>query len=485
MKIAKLQIIIIFLLGLRSLSVAQFPDTTWTRAFGSVGYDYGRDIANAKDKGYIICGEVIDYSFGSRQLYLVRIDENGDTLWTQTYGNEWSDRGHGVCCLYDDGFAAIGYTAPNGNNGFDIFVVRTDSQGDALWTRHYGGVNNEMGKAIVQTEDGGFALFGATDSYGAGQLDMYLVKIDSLGNQLWHETYGGSNIDYGLDIKQTNDGGFILAGSSRSFTPPMNEMYLVKTDASGNVEWQEHYGYSNKEEATAVIQAPDNGFVAAGRRMTYSFHEQIYVIKTDVMGGLVWEITYGGIRVDWAHDIIQNMAGNYIVSGFTASIGYPCTDIILLSINDSGDVLGNWIFDYYGYESGESILESDYGEYVIAGYTSYNWENGFDVFALKTRVNFTDIADNNTQLPVDSFLRNYPNPFNASTTIKFGLPEAGPVTVSIYDILGRKVETLMQGEQPAGYHQVVWDAGKRSSGMYFYRIEAGDYAETKKMVLLK
>lgn len=475
----------ILLFGLTSFSYAQFPDTIWTNTYGLIGYDYGRDIALAKDKGYIICGEFMDYYGANIQLYLIRIDEDGDTIWTRTYGDYWADHGYAVTCAGDSGFAAVGYTTPNGDNGFDVFVVRTDLTGDTLWTRHYGGSGNENGKAILQTDDGGFVFIGATSSYGNGQYDMYLVKIDPLGNQLWQRTYGGNDIDYGLDVKQTNDGGFILAGSCRSFTPPMNDMYLVKTDASGYAEWTQHYGYSNLEEAKAVVQTVDDGFLAVGRCMTYDSHEQIYMVKTDALGNQQWDLLYGGTDLDCAFDIIPNVAGNYVLTCATVSYQYQSREILLMVINDDGDIIGNWLFDYGTYEGGQSILESDYGEYVIAGYVTFQDENRFDVLAMKIEPLFTGILDDDEIIPADLSLQNYPNPFNASTTVSYSLPGEAEVSICIYNLLGQRVAILFEGTQQAGEHSISWDASGFPSGIYFARLDAGGNSQNVKMVLLK
>ncbi len=227
-----------------------------------------------------------------------------------------------------------GLHIPTGVGSGDVYLVKTDSLGDTLWTKTYGGNYPDYGLSVIRTPDGGYIITGATLSYGAGSWDVYLLKIDSLGNTLWTKTYGGGEGDEGWFLSPTSDGGFIITGYTESYGAGHADVYLIKTDSLGNV---------------SGVREPDN----------------------------------------------------YIL---------PRTFILS---------------------------------------------------------------------------QNYPNPFNSSTEISYTLPKDSQAKIEIYNILGRKVATLVDGKQKAGIRSVRWNAQELGSGIYLCRLKAGEYSKTMKTILLK
>jgi hypothetical protein len=166
---------------------------------------------------------------GYYDFYLVKIDSLGDTLWTKTYGGSSSDRAYSVQQTADGGYVVAGYTSSFGTGLNDFYLVKTDSQGDTLWTRTYGGDGDDIARSVQQAADGGYVLAGSTESFGAGNSDFYLVKTDSQGDTLWTRTHGGSSHENANCAQQTTDGGYIVAGYSYSFGAGEYDFYLVKT----------------------------------------------------------------------------------------------------------------------------------------------------------------------------------------------------------------------------------------------------------------
>ena len=174
---------------------AQIIDTVWTKTFGGDVNDYGYSVQQTDDGGYIIVGNINDW-LGLRMgdVYLIKTDYLGDTLWTKTFGRINSEVGHSVQQTTDGGYIVGGATSSEDTtiHIYDVYLIKTDSLGDTLWTKTYGGDGLEEGLSVQQTTDGGYIVVGETSSYGAGNTDVYLIKTDSLGDTLWTKTYGGA-----------------------------------------------------------------------------------------------------------------------------------------------------------------------------------------------------------------------------------------------------------------------------------------------------
>ncbi|UCE67082.1 MAG: T9SS type A sorting domain-containing protein [Candidatus Zixiibacteriota bacterium] len=464
-------------------------DTIWTRTYGSTYSDFGYSIAAAKRDGFIVTGKMYDDSAGSTQLCLLRCENNGDTLWLRTYGGNGLDCGNSVQFTMDSGYVATGETNSFGAGYNDVYLVKTDGYGDTLWTATFGGPEYDRGNSIIQIDDGGYAIVGATESFGYGQMDVYLIRTDHEGNLLWQRTFGGDDIDYGECIQHSNDGGFIISGSTRSFSGMWNDVYLIKTDIDGNMQWQRTYGLYEREVGFSVKQTFDGGYIIAGSMMTYGNLKDIYVIKTDANGDTVWTRILGGPDEDIAYSVIQSPDGSYFITGFTYSYGFGASDIFLLHVGQYGDMLGMRTYGGDRTDIGYSIVESDPGEFIIAGAT---WSFGSgpyhaDLYIVKVRPFFTDIDNNELlQQPFSiNVFNNYPNPFNAKTTIEFALAAPGDVELTIYDITGAKVKELVSAHMVAGKHSVEWDASGCGSGTYFAKITTGIGSKTLKMVMIK
>jgi len=206
-------------------------DTLWTRNYGGSSFDRGWSVQQTSDGGYIVAGET--WSFGnSDQVYLVKTNAGGDTLWTRAYGGAGYDEGYSVQQTQDTGYIVAGYTNSFGN-GDQVYLVKTNDSGDTLWTRTYGGAVSDMGYSVQQTQDGDYIVAGHTTSFG-NSAQVYLVKTNASGDTLWTKTKGGMNDEMVRSVRQTQDGGYIVAGRSNSFGNGDQQVYLIKTDANGS-----------------------------------------------------------------------------------------------------------------------------------------------------------------------------------------------------------------------------------------------------------
>ena len=244
--------------------------------------------------------------------------------WNKTYGGTGGEVARSIVLTTDGGYAITGNTFSYGAGSSDFWLVKTDSVGNVQWNKTYGGTGWDEAWALVQTTDGGYAIVGYTDSYGAGMNDFWLVKTDSNGNPQWNQTYGGMYDEWARDLVQTGDGGYALAGETESFGPNGNagDFWLVKTDSAGNVQWNKTYGGIECDVASALIQTADDGYAVAGFTFSSGFgSHDAWLVKTDSSGNAEWSLACGGASGDFATSLVQTAEAKYVMAGFTNSYG--------------------------------------------------------------------------------------------------------------------------------------------------------------------
>jgi len=259
----------------------------WERIYGGSNKDRGEAVAQTTDGGYIIVGATRSFGAGADDVYLIKTNAYGDTLWTHTYGGSGGDWGYSVAQTKDGGYIIVGTTFSFGAGGPDIYLIKIDAYGDTLWTRTYGGKIVEFGYSVAQTKDGGYIIAGETWSFGAGAPDVYLIKTNAEGDTLWTRTYGG---DRAYSVAQTTDGGYIIVGETESIGAGKSDVYLVKTNSEGDILWTRTYGGSGGDRGYSVAQTIDGGYIITGRTKSFGASKMdVYLIKTDSLG-------YSGIR---------------------------------------------------------------------------------------------------------------------------------------------------------------------------------------------
>ena len=313
-------------------------NTVWTQTYGGSANDRGYSVQQTSDGGYIIAGVTESFGAGYYDVYMIKTDSSGDIIWTQTYGGLSDDVGRSVQETSDGGYIIAGWTRSFGDVTVDVYLIKTDSSGDTLWTQTYGGSNIETGYSVQETSDGGYIIAGYTNSFGAGDSDVYLIKADSYGDTLWTQTYGGLYDDSGRSVQQTLDGGYIIAGYTNSFGAGQNDIYLIKTGPTGNTLWVQTFGGSASELGYAVQQTSDGGYIITGRTASFGAgYSDVYLIKTDPSGNIHWTQTYGGSDNDHGYFVQQTSDGGYIIVGLTESFGAGEDDIYLIKT----DIINN------------------------------------------------------------------------------------------------------------------------------------------------
>lgn len=467
-------------------------DMVWTASFGGLLNEDGFAGCVTSDGGYAVLGSTFSYGAGDYDLYLLRLDSAGDTLWSATYGGPDTDQGFDIQQTADGGFILAGKTRSFGAGDADVYLVKTDFLGGEIWTRTFGDTGRDEGWSVRQTSDLGYIIAGKTNSRGAGADDFYLIKTDSAGDSLWSRTFGGANGESATAVRATLDGGYIVFGTTGSFGSGYSSMYAVKTDAGGDSLWTAAYGGDKSDLGQAVELTPDGGFIFAGATASYGAgYSDMYLVKTDPSGAPEWERFYGGAEDDRAYSVQVAPDGGFLVAGRTQSYGAGQYDMYAVRTDPVG--LPNWSETYGGVKSDYSRMALTHPDgFVLVGYTYSFSAGGSDAFLVKLRdTQATWVADFDDLLPRNFELaQNYPNPFNLSTLIEFGVDRRDDFALTVYNILGQEVRRWRLGSLPSGTHAVTWDgldeSGREvSSGVYLYRLSTESQQLTRKMILLK
>ena len=353
------------------ISSAELGHTNWNKTYGGFRIEVAYSVIQTSDGGYAIAGYTTTYGAGKHDFWLVKTDSTGNLEWSRTYGGpESNEEAYSVIQTSDGGYLIAGEKS-DGDGEEDFWLVKTDSSGNLEWSRTYGGSGGDVARSVIQTSDGGYVIAGYTNSYGAGGFDFWLVKTDSAGNIEWSKTYGGPEWDLAKGpVIQTSDGGYVMAGYTRSYGAGEGDFWLVKTDSAGNLEWNKTYGGPREEVAYSVIQTSDGGYVMAGYTESYGagIHD-FWLVKTDSAGNLEWSKAYGGPKVDVAYSVVQTSDGGYLIAGYTNSYGAGGFDFWLVKTDSSGNI--EWSRTYGGPKSDEarSVIQTLDGGYAVVGLT--------------------------------------------------------------------------------------------------------------------
>jgi hypothetical protein len=342
----------------------------WDKTYGGADYEIAYSMVQTSDGGYALAG--ITLYVGGSDFWLVKTDADGNIQWSRTYGGTNDDRAYSVVQTSDGGYAITGYTASFGAGWWDFWLVKTNSFGGIQWTRTYGGTSNEEAKSVIQTSDGGYAIAGSTASFGAGFYDFWLIKTDSAGNIQWNKTYGGADYEEAHSMVQTSDGGYAIAGRTWYFGTGSADSWLVKTDAAGNMEWNKTYGGADYEEAYSMVQTSDGGYALAGEINFGGEYADVWLVKTDSSGTMLWNGTYGGVYDDRAYSVVQTSDGGYALAGFTYSFSVgsptygdawliklaPMHDVAITDVTPSKTIVGQ------GYSLNINVTVENQGDYT-------------------------------------------------------------------------------------------------------------------------
>ena len=495
--------------------------TMFQKTIGGAKNDVASSIIQISDGGYIIAGETNSFGVVNRDAYLLALDSLGNLLWSKTCGGGAEDYALALVNTPEGGYLFGAHTASFGHGAHDFYLVKTDGAGDTLWTKLYGGVAPDGIYSLEKTIDKGYILAGHTSSFGAGGHDFYLIKTDSNGDMIWTRTYGGAGSDALRSIKFLEFLGtpsYVMVGETTSFGAGEKDVLIIRINGQGDTLWAKTFGGNSDDYALGVLdsQNPDLSIIVAGHTNSFGFGGMdIYVTKIDSSGEILWSKTYGGVGNEYAYSIARALDGGYIIAGSTTSFGAGEKDVYLIKINSKGDLLWARTFGGPANEVAWSARQSTDGGYIIAGSTTSFGTGAKDIYVIKTDANgfsqceglntntlsgeaptITSVAEiitssgggimsSSTSIvgdakPVDLVIcdivdnlsiveeqiRVFPNPFSKSTLVEFDY-KSGNYTFSLYLATGQ----LLLEINDINTGQILIDKNDLASGLYFFRLK--------------
>ncbi|MGB6606374.1 MAG: hypothetical protein WBF28_01010, partial [Atribacterota bacterium] len=375
---------------------------TWDKTFGGNGEDMGFSIIQTKNGGYAIAGYAIfprkekkdDWRSklgyiilekSKRQdFWIIKLDKNGNKEWDEVFGENGPDIANSIIRTKDGGYAVAGFIWTIYAEKQDIWIIKLDENGNKEWDKTFDKDKNDVAYSIIQTKDGGYAIAASTGFKLWGEANCWVIKLDAKGNMEWDKNFGGIGWDEIYSIIQTKSGGFIAAGSSWSKGAGRGDIYVVKLNKRGDLVWDKTFGGSDYDDARSIIQTDDGGYAVTGFTVLEDTGDRdSWVIKLDKDGNKVWDKTLGGTSEDWANSIIQNKNGDYVVVGWTKSMGAGKTDIWIVKLNKNGDLLWDKTFGGSENDEAHSVIQTDDGGYAVAGWTKSKGAGNSDVWVLK------------------------------------------------------------------------------------------------------
>jgi hypothetical protein len=488
---------------------AQSPSIEWAKCYGGTDVDYSNCVAVTNDGGYIITGISASHdgdvgnNYGSYDYWLVKTDAAGNIQWEKNYGGSDDETAYYVIQTSDHGYLIAGHTFSNdidisGNHGLsDFWILKTDTVGNLIWKKSIGGSAFDYAQTIQQTNDGDYIIAGSSASNGSnvtgnnGGYDYWLVKINSSGDVQWEMCYGGSVSEFGYaGAQQTTDGGYVIAGETSSNDSDVTgyhdtgDYWIVKTDSLSNIQWQKCYGGSEEDLPYSMKQTRDGGFIIAG--ITYSHDGDVtgnydmsgstadcWIVKTDGAGTIQWQKSYGGSDEDEALSINEINSGGYIIAGFTMSNdgdvsgNHGNADFWVIRIDSAGNLLWQKCLGGSSVELATSIQKATDGGYIVCGATQSNngdvignpGVNG-DIWAVKLSPDPIGISELNSQISdlTAQLNGNY-------LRLSFSSPDAKSCHLILSDITGRNLFNNKISSNP-GLNKIQLQTGELANGIY-------------------
>ncbi|MEF3245435.1 MAG: copper amine oxidase N-terminal domain-containing protein, partial [Caldisericaceae bacterium] len=312
---------------------------TWAKTYGRKSDYYAYSIQKTLDSGYIVCGKTSSFGAGGDDIFVLKLNSNGNVLWAKTYGKVGDEASYSIEQTADSGYIIAGQTSSFGAGGWDILILKLDQNGNISWAKTYGGKSDDYASSIQKTLDSGYIVSGVTSSYGAGGLDYLVLKLDSNGSVSWAKTYGGDNIDWSYSLQRVVDGGYIVIGKSSFNCVCGKDILALKIDFNGNILWAKTFGSEYDESANSIQQIADSGYIIAGQTSSFGAGgDDVLILKLDSSGNISWAKTFGSEGNESLNSIQQTTDSGYIACGQTSSFGVGGWDILLLKLDQNGNI---------------------------------------------------------------------------------------------------------------------------------------------------
>lgn len=482
------------------------PTILWEKAYGGSFDDDAFCITRCYGNGFMMVGSSISNDgdrtnvIGSTDLWFVRINDDGDTLWQKSLGGTAGETPYIIRQMPDSGYIITARTLSNdvnvsGNHGMeDYWILRVDSSANIIWQKCFGGSVTDIAAELKITPDGGFIICGNSDSNDGdvsgnhGSKDFWVIRLDGNGNLLWQKSYGGSSVDAATAITRTSDGGFLIGGMTLSNNGDVSgnhggmDYWVIKIDSLGTLLWQKTYGGSGMEQCAAMVENALGHFMLCG--YTTSNNGDVsgnhgsgdfWLVEIDSVGTLIWQKAYGGSLDDIGYHMAIDPTGNYILCGWAASsngdvsINQGGYDYWIINCDQQGNLIWEKSVGGSGDDMAHFVIPLPSGNSIVTGNTR-STDGDVSFSHSNFRDYWTVMFQGPTTLNVSSSVSSTVKIINENNSIQIsGLPEGKQNSLTIFDVSGRMVKTVF-----ATASDVFIPVNELSGGIYFLKINDGE-----------
>ncbi len=473
-----------------SLSFSANAQIAFERAYGNSGEEVGRSMVQLADSSYIVVGSSSSFGMPGADLLILKLDSTGEVIWTKTKGGAQIDRAMKIVHTSDGNLAIVGYTNSFGAGGYDVYFLKINYNGHVLLSKTYGGSDWDLGYSLVETSDGGFLITGETYSSGSGLNDAFLLKIDAVGDTVWAREYGGTGSEIGRSVEVTTSGDILLAAETSSSGAGQSDAWALKLDASGNVLWDQTFGYAENDYGTDLIELTNGRliFTWTSTESGNDYWSANMSKLSSTTGDQVNIITHAN-----PYNMIINQTMEYPNRGTTMSVGMQepnanGSDVWSLGNDTTG---GMWFdsgcpgfgntFGNNGVDLGYDIIPCNDGGFalvgvkeVAVGYTSVFVVKMMDDclgtgIVLEDSVFVTGITELEKNVTI------YPNPSNGNFTVDL---ETGKGTIRVFASSGKLIYEDALGPHANSFQLHL------SNGMYVVEIQSGNGVIRRKLTVV-
>ncbi len=438
------------------LSLQAQYSVQWARILGGYDWDEANQIIETDDGGYLAAGYTRTHY--NKFVHLVKLDFEGNEEWNKTYEQDSVETvAEGVVQSNDGGFVVVGISIIKGIYTSDLLIMKVDFEGTLLWRKTYGNTMNDGGASIVHTADDGYALTGFKEAVPEADPDLWVLKTDNEGNLLWEQIFGGSKPDYGVSIAELEDQSLAIAGWTSSKGQAIRALWIMRMDAAGTWLWDETYKQTYWNVPAQITKTEKNGMIVAANYKSEGVADfDVWVLRLDSAGIILWDKSFGGDDWDEATSIDQTFDGGYVLAAFTHAQNDENANFWVIKIDSTGYLQWNQVFENSSIEFTSSIIETEDNGLLIAGSAHTNTGTDWEFAALKMKndnlnlskqpkIYFTEPAGTTTStdgkitlkacIESESELENIQVYINDVLKVKSGLLD----TAEIKDSIGNKI----------------------------------------------
>ncbi len=480
------------LLSLLLIAVAGFAQSEilWTNLYGGEMHDEANDLIVTPDGGYAMIGfsqaNIFHY-----QLAIYKTDSDGQVEWSYLYGDMFRNQGNSICNAHNGGFAFTGYCEGETIGDRDLLFGTVDSDGLNPNIVTFGNEYTNVGYGICPTADGNYLVTGCTvTNWDSLQIDVWLLKLSPAGEIIWEQTYGDELCEFGMTVTELSDGSIAIGGNYGTAGTQNQNAWLIRTDSDGTITDSDQFGTNGYDWLHNMYPLDDGGFIMACEADIHGINfMNSFLVRSDSSGMQLWSSNRGvNAFYQYGYDVCVTPDSGYFVVGGSRLFSTFCNDIYIMKYSSRGSMEWSQVIGGENTEEwATAVCRLEDGGVVIAGYSNDGSNGGLDMMLMRLSSEGMIVKENDDSFRPAGFglMQNYPNPFNPSTTLRFRLESPTEITLSVFDIQGRLVQTYALGTMPAGQHGIPFDGCTLSSGTYFCRMETPEMVQTKRMLLLK